>query len=54
MRDSKEGGAIECFKEGECETKLGESVTRLQKGRKQVLNDKTEDNFSGSMSDFKR
>lgn len=53
MRDSR-GGAIECFKEGECEIKLGVSVIRLQKGRKQVLNDKTEDNFSGSISDLKR
>lgn len=54
MRYSRERGAIECFKEGKCEIKLGESVTRLWKDRKQFPNDKTEDNFSGSMSDLKR
>lgn len=54
MRGSGEGGAIVCFREGEYEIKLGESVTRFQKGRKQVLNDKTEDHFIVSMSDLKR
>jgi len=54
MRDSREGGAIECFKEGKCKIKLAESLTRLQKDRNQILNNKTEDNFSSSMSDLKR
>lgn len=46
--------STECFKKGECEIKLGYSVTIFQKYKKQVLNDKTEDNFTVRMSDFQR
>lgn len=42
MRDSREGGAKECFTASEREIKLREWATRLQTGEKQVANYKRE------------